>query len=109
MATRDICLWTHSLQTWGYSESREENNRGGEDVNKAIKTCLLMEKKRGSPVVAYEHFLKHVANLKKKKKNSINRHDKPPFVIIHLSYDPSHALFSGKSCQLIINFHAQLS
>ena len=54
----------HSLQTWGYSESRDKDNRGGEDVYKAIKYMFADENKRRF-LVAYEHVTKREANVNK--------------------------------------------
>ena len=70
MAARDICLWLHSLRTWGYSWSRNSENRGGEDVNKAIKYLFVEGNKRGSLVV-HDYVEKRVANVK----NGICRRD----------------------------------
>lgn len=52
----------------GMSESRD-NNRGGEDIKKAIKYLFFqMEKERGEPL---EHATKRVANVN----NGIYRYD----------------------------------
>ena len=49
---------------WDYSESKDKDNRGGEDINKAIKYLFADGKKRRSLVVAYEHVTKLMANVK---------------------------------------------
>ena len=71
MAVPDVCLWVHSLRAWEYSKSRHKDNRGGEDVNKAIKYLFADGNKKRSFVVAYEHVTKHVAIVK----NNIYRPD----------------------------------
>ena len=51
----------------GWSDSRfsrDEDKRGGEDVNKAIENLISDGKKKRFPVVAYEHVTKHEANVK---------------------------------------------
>ena len=54
---RDVCLWMHSLRTWGCSENKDEGNGGGEDVDKANKYVFSVGKKRRSPVVAYMRII----------------------------------------------------
>ena len=54
----------------GYSESRNEDNRGGEDVNKAIRYLFSDRKTKrihycSFTIVAYKHVTKHVANVDK--------------------------------------------
>ena len=49
---------------WEYSESRDKDNRGGEDINKVIKYLFADGNKKKYLVVAYEHVTKHVANMK---------------------------------------------
>ena len=62
-----------SLQTWEYFESRDKDNRGNEDIHKAIKYLFEDGNKSRSLVAAYEHVIKHVANVK----NNIQRPDNP--------------------------------
>ena len=59
-----------------YSKSRDKDNRGGEDVNKAIKYLFADGNKRRSFVVAYEHVTECVANVK----NNIYRPDDPSLI-----------------------------
>ena len=63
MTVRDVCIWVHSLRTWENSESRDKDNRGGEDVNKAIKYLFADGNKKRFIVVAYAHVTKRVANI----------------------------------------------
>ena len=58
---------------WEYSKSRDDDNRENEVFSKAIKYQFADGKKRSSPVVAYEHVTKHVANMK----NGIYRCENP--------------------------------
>ena len=46
------------LQTWNYSNSRDKDNRGGEDVNKAIK-CRVADDNKSRSLVT-----KRVVNVK---------------------------------------------
>ena len=66
----------------GYSESRDENNRSSEEVNKAIKYRFADGKKRRFLIVAYEHVIKCVANTKK----AIYRRDNPSSRIEEAKY-----------------------
>ena len=59
-------------QTQGCSESKDEANRGDEDVMKAVNYLFTDGKKR-FPVIAYKNVTKYVANVK----NDVYTCDKP--------------------------------
>ena len=63
MAVRDVYLWANLFQRWEYSESRDRDNSGGEDVNKANKYLFSNGSKRRSLVVEYELVTKLEANV----------------------------------------------
>ena len=63
---------------WEYSESRDKDNRGGEDINKVIKYLFADGNKKRSLVVAYEHVTKHVTNVS--VKNDTYTSDNPSYI-----------------------------
>ena len=96
MTVRDVCIWVHSLRTWENSESRDKDNRGGEDVNKAIKYLFADGNKKRFIVVAYEYVTKRVANVKNDIYRSNTDNASSRIELSKISHDTSHALFRGK-------------